>query len=405
MRLTVRMRCCLLAAGAALDLLIQTASATPSAQFVDRCNSAGKDFSHQEHSWYWQGENDAIALFSGSDESYTQGIQLGFTFAADSTPSLLARPMVWACDLLASIASDRNKFLGSATVFMGQHLFTPGSLSEPNLIVDDRPYAGWLYVGTRLGIVQPLQSDAPARRGWRDLTHTLELQIGITGRRANGEWVQREFHKLINDNDLPKGWDNQIPTEVGLFARYKLQGRYHLAIIGEPGLSLMVDAIPETDLALGNIQTYAGAGGVIRVGRNLGDPPSPVLTPSATESRNRSCGRVIVQIEECYLFIGIRGTASAYNAFLDGTMFHESHSVDRESFFYDLIWGARVRFMKMQFDYTWTRRSKEFSPMPLKAENADGHHDYGALNVRCMDSLDFICPAFIALLLGAVAAQ
>jgi hypothetical protein len=108
---------------------------------------------------------------------------------------------------------------------------------------------------------------------------------------------------------------------------------------------------------------------------------------------------------ECSVSVGATGKLFAYNAFLDGNLFRSSHEVDREPGYYDLTWGFRLRWTKIQLDYRFVRRGKEFSPVPITVDSSDGRHDYGSANVQCLDSLDWLCPTFVGLLLGAIAAQ
>lgn len=312
---------------------------------------------------------------------------------------------------------NHAEFVGTGSLFIGQHLFTPGDLGAAELIADDRPYAAWLYAGARLELAQPFAGGF-AKHG---LFHTFELQLGIVGPQAHGEWAQREFHKLIDD-ELPQGWDNQLPNEVGLQGRYTVR-----ALVAQASTEhVEMDTTVNAEVGLGTLQVQGSVGGIVRVGRNLGDPVADLLAPAVlstgTVEENQSrklasdqpCvrGWWIFSIEECYLFVGVTGRGTAFNAFLDGTLFHGGHSVDRAPWTYDLLWGARVRWSRFQLDYTFVRRSREFSPVPETAENPSGRHDYGAVSVRCTMPVnaglwrwDLSCPIFFGGLAAALFAQ
>ena len=71
---------------------------------------------------------------------------------------------------------------------------TPGDTETFALVRDDRPYAGWLYVGasvhaettrTRFGIEL-------------DTLDSVELNLGIVGSCAFGEFAQNTVHDIIN---------------------------------------------------------------------------------------------------------------------------------------------------------------------------------------------------------------
>ena len=300
--------------------------------------------------WMFQGENDALALFSGSDEHYTNGIRfLGLRhpeFAPRWAESFADWWCGWACPDMPALPPS----FGFA---FGQNFYTPDDLSVVALIPEDRPYAGWLYGAALLQI-----TDDRLRK-----QHSFELQLGIIGPEAGAEWVQTEVHELIDD-EQPMGWDNQLPTEpaINLIYRYRRRvGGRHL------------DFVPHYGGALGTIMVMANAGGTVRAGWNISGFPQTVIPttaePLGVEERRKW---------EFYLFAGVDGRAVAHNIFLDGTVFSDSHSVEKEDFVYDLTAGFSLRYKSCRFQYTFIRRSEEFSP---RRGRFDGIHDYGSLSI------------------------
>jgi lipid A 3-O-deacylase len=366
-------------------------------------------YDRPERSWYFVWENDAIALLSGSDEAYTQGMQLGYRYDPSKMPAWLARTAAVLCGELSGHSdSEHNRLVGSATLFFGQHFFTPHTISERSLIEDDRPYAAWLYGGVRYEV---FQADDESGKSGDGINHLLELQLGITGPPAQGEFIQTNFHKLIGDKDLPLGWDTQIPTEFGLYLKYR--GNKRAVLKDLPRVPLSLDVVPSAEVAVGNIQTYAQVGALARLGRNMNAAGAGRLGPTFAKNERPpgSAGYEDCRLarwfalEECYLFVGAVGRAIAYNAFVEGTLFHESHGVSKEPFVYDLSWGLRLRGRKVQIDYEFVRRSKEFSPGAEGAEERTGRHDYGSLTVTCLKDWNVGCPAFVFTVLAATFTQ
>lgn len=88
-----------------------------------------------------QVENDAVSTYKGtSDQYYTSGLRIGYTTGTDGVPAFLQRldHAVWG-DGVQRVSID-----------LSQSLFTPHNtqISTPN--PRDRPYAGYLRLGTAL---------------------------------------------------------------------------------------------------------------------------------------------------------------------------------------------------------------------------------------------------------------
>jgi hypothetical protein len=111
-------------------------------------------------------ENDASA---GTDRYYTSGVKLSW-----SSPNLerysdspYASPFLPLFDLLPYInEADYQKNL---VYGIGQNIYTPDDTESVGLVGNDRPYAGWLYVG--FGVV------------WKNerVRNSLVLDIGVVG--------------------------------------------------------------------------------------------------------------------------------------------------------------------------------------------------------------------------------
>jgi hypothetical protein len=110
-----------------------------------------------------QFEND---YFAGEDRNYTHGMR--FAYAMPVSPeSLVAR-----IGRLLPLIDPGGRL--RSTYSLGQNIFTPDEITRSELIPDDQPYAGWLYVGAGL------ESERRSQSGTRILD-SVELQIGIVG--------------------------------------------------------------------------------------------------------------------------------------------------------------------------------------------------------------------------------
>jgi lipid A 3-O-deacylase len=400
--------CVSFATGLRAQTSLEIPAATPleSADPAESCDNTDAP-TRERGSWYLVWENDAVAVGSGSDEAYTQGMRLGYDYGTGAAPRWLRTQAGWLCKHanLLNLGQPAAKSQWSTGVFIGQNMFTPGSISEQGLIADDRPYAAWLHLGERFTLRSEI---APAVTNY----HHLELQVGLVGPQAQGEWVQTQFHKLIGD-ELPMGWDNQLPDEYEIFADYRFQQRRTLLSAESPA---EVDWFPGYEVGLGTLQDYLEGSVAIRIGRGLGEPPFgnlPARIPMMVQSRTtsgaepRTClnGRWIFAIEECFIYARISGRATALNVFLDGTNWSDSHRVDRDPFYHDWAVGFRLRWTSFELDYEFVRRSREFSPVPATAANRDGHHDYGSINAHCRNGSSWACPAFFLSLLTVMAFQ
>lgn len=299
----------------------------------------------------FEGENDAIALFSGSDEHYTNGVRFFGLRHPDFAPRWVDRFSDWFCGWACrQVPLTANSF-GFA---FGQNIYTPDDISIPELIPEDRPYAGWLYAALLLQITD----DALTRQ------HAFELQLGVIGPEAGGEWVQSKVHELIDD-EPPLGWDNQLPSEPGINFIY----RYRRSLWRESS-KRHFDVVPHFGGALGTVMVMANAGATVRAGWNISGFPQTEI-PTTAESTGLERKKW-----EFYVFAGVDGRAVAHNIFLDGTVFHDSHSVDKEDFVYDLRAGFSLRYKSWRFHYAFVRRSEEFSP---RRGRYGGLHDYGSI--------------------------
>jgi hypothetical protein len=228
-----------------------------------------------------------------------------------------------------------------ASYALGQNLYTPEDISTPELIPDDRPYAGWLYGA--VGLV------ADNRR----ILDVIELSVGVVGPAAIGEEMQKFIHEIIGSPE-PMGWDNQIGNELALQLTYERNWRNVTAIGDSP---LEIEATPHAGAALGNVFIYGSGGAMARIGNDLrSDYGPPRIRPSMPGSDFFIPSKKI----GWYLFLGVEGRAVLRNIFLDGNSFKDSHRVDKNAFVGDVQAGAALTLRRVRLAFTYVFRSEEF---------------------------------------------
>jgi len=268
------------------------------------------------------------------DRHYTNGIRFGWMSDDDDVPG-------WARsfqDVLPLLAPDGRHRIGWT---FGQDIFTPEDKQTETPILDDRPYAAWLYAGLKL------QTETDAR------LDTIEFDLGVVGPLALGEEVQSRWHSLIGAKPA-HGWNNQIKNEPGLDIRAERSWRYPLTDTSD---EFGVDVVPNLTASLGNVFTYGGGGATIRFGRALGSDFGPPRIDPATPGSDSfrppdGLG--------WYLFAGFEGRAVARNIFLDGNTFAHSQTVDKRPLVGDLQAGIALTLAHARLTFTELVRSKEF---------------------------------------------
>ncbi len=276
-------------------------------------------------------ENDTLA---GTDRYYTSGVQFAWRSPSTELPGLL-RFLDGQLDALLGPGEVRWGF------GLGHAIYTPRDTLSPIPDPTDRPYAGHLYGALVL------------QRDEGFALSTLELQAGVVGPSALGEFVQNNVHDLIRDYSA-NGWSRQLKDEPALNMVFERTFRTPALRIG----GIEMDLLPSATLALGTVSTYAGAGATLRIGNGLeadyGAPRiRPALVGSAYFQPRQEFG--------WYAFVGGQGRAVLRDVFLDGnTWRNDGPSVDKRPFVGDLSAGFVVHWQGFRFAYSQVLRTEEF---------------------------------------------
>ncbi len=291
-------------------------------------------------------ENDLLA---GTDRYYTSGVQAAWRSAPYVPPSWLSEgPGI----VLPSGGALR---WGLAA---GQNIFTPDDTTLRNPDPTDRPYAGWLY-----GAIS-LSSTTPTAYG------SIELQLGVVGPSALGEQTQNGVHDLLGV-DRAYGWDYQLKDEPGVNLVLARQWRFNSDPVWD---DIAVGFVPSITASLGNVQTYASAGLMVRFGNDLAaDFGPPRMRPSVSGSAFYEP----VRRWGWYVFAGFDARAVAHDIFLDGNTWADSRHVEKEVLVGEATGGfavftpigrVTVSFAARTREFTTQRESAQFGSISLSMQ-------------------------------------
>jgi lipid A 3-O-deacylase len=293
--------------------------------------------------FYW--END---LFADTDRDYTNGFK--FTW---STPFLTNREESrlpgWSYPVLNLLPFVKDPTSSRAvSISLGQNIFTAEDTEVKELIVDQRPYAGYLY----------LAFGFHSKKGNRK--DTWEIALGVVGPNSLAKQAQNLVHD-ITGSDRTEGWDNQLENEPTL--EIICESKWRL-LHSELGRGFRYDVIPHLGGGVGNVAIYANTGAELRFGWNLPEnfgscPIRPGCETSAAydipQDGNSRRSRI-----GAHLFTGVNGMAVLHNIFLDGNNFRDSHSVDKKTFVADLMAGFVISYERYKVSYSYVYRTKEY---------------------------------------------
>lgn len=318
-------------------------------------------------------ENDFFGS-AGTDRYYTNGLNL--TYVTDHNKNWLAAVGDFSNSLDAPFVR-RISYIG------GQDIYTPQDIEDINLIEDDRPYSGWLYLGMGIHDRTVMEEEgASLSSSPRQLQDSTEIIIGMIGPQSYAGDVQYWWHENVigfSNTRKPSGWDNQLKNELAFALIRERKWRNSFGQREKLGF----DVIRHLGASVGTVTTYASAGAEARLGWSLPDDfgsaknrpglsATRITAPlwgAATEPR-QSANPV-----SFHLFAKVDGRAVLRDIFLDGNTFAQSHSVDRKPLAASISSGLSVLFwQRVELCYTHVYQSKEFEDQPLA-------HVYGSLAV------------------------
>jgi hypothetical protein len=308
--------------------------------------AAGEDkekSSYKTFTLYW--ENDA---FGGTDRDYSNGLKMTWSTSYGIANQEAILPE-WGSKFANNLPFVNEPGASRAiSISLGQDMYTPEDYSRTELIIDDRPYAGYLYIST----------------GFHDKTGnrktTWEFQLGVVGPLSLAEENQNLSHKILGAKKF-EGWKNQLHNEPAIKAIYETQW---LSFSSDHRQGLNYDLIPHLGFSAGNVSIYLNAGAELRFGLNL--PANfgscPIRGGCATNSAFiTDDSRSPKGFRGWHLFAAFDGRTVFHDIFLDGNTFQESHSVDRELWIADLSFGVVFEYSQTLLTYSYIYRTKQFA--------------------------------------------
>jgi len=271
-------------------------------------------------------END---LFGGSDRHYTNGAELALTGRVPK----------------GALSFFLGEDGGEWRLSLAQSIYTPERLDARNLVLDDRPYAGWLRLGLSL-----------SHRSTRwPIASRVGLELGVLGPPSGAEAAQRLFHGSLTGSSPPQGWGHQIPTEVGLRFHYELSYRAWREVI----LGADWELEPRFACSFGNVTIDASLGARLRVGR----------LPDAFATAEPPRWSAFVTLGGRVRFVG-------HDVFLNGSLLRPGgHRVRRRHLVVDLEAGFTIEVLgALALTYSHTLRAPEFV-------GQDGWDQFGSLSL------------------------
>lgn len=290
-------------------------------------------------------ENDA---FFNTDNQYSFGFKLSNVYFVPKVEyQWLKIPFI-----------HKSKEAHFVSMGISQQMYTPKDIESSKLIVDDRPYAGWLYL--EFGLYQSTKAQLDS----------LTLQFGIIGENSGAEFVQRKVHELIG-SQVPNGWNNQLNNELGVNLIYQHKWRF----VPEPVFTIESNIVPFVEATLGNVKTQVSTGALMRFGLNpiedFGSSSIDVGGENGIPIRT-NCLCPQYKPWSFTLNFAFAAKAVAHNIFLDGNSFSESHSVEKENFIAYVSYGFSARYEHFAIDYVLTSYSRQY-------KTEEKNHEYGSI--------------------------
>ena len=230
-------------------------------------------------------END-LYTSTVNDKYYTNGFELYYRYL---------------------IPTRSEKVIKKITEFrLAQYIYNPQTIRASRIDYNDRPFAGVLFA--EAGINQFFINQS---------TLKLNAHVGFIGPNAFGEETQRRFHKVFSYKPVT-GWEYQIHNAL-LIQAEGFYGR-KLATLNNKNT---IDVLAQAEVKIGTILNEITIGPVLRIGFKT-------LLPISDSNLYDAALRYDKQYKdssEFYFFISPKMNYQAYDATIQGSLFHDNSPV------------------------------------------------------------------------------
>jgi lipid A 3-O-deacylase len=309
-------------------------------------------------------ENDSFPG-AGADDSYTQGLDLHVN--RDGEWRWLNPLVKKAWNRLPGSRPDDDDVIDARSFVIGQTIMTPHNVITYTPSPADRPFAAFLFVGAEASRIRNDDlTSADPKNPWRlrPARLTMGVYAGVVGPWALGRDAQSGWH-VYRENRLVKGWlEHQLKNEPQLNVRASYD---YIPARLRKGID--ADLTISEEISLGTTQTYAGIGGIARIGYGLSTFPGTTIGYSAVPSATKPF--------EIGVQAGARARYMARNTFIAGT-FGDPTDLDTKHGIVELSGGLEVRWKEWRLTYLMVNRSQEFSPVPPELPT---EHRFVAVNI------------------------
>ncbi|MFV2059837.1 MAG: lipid A deacylase LpxR family protein [Gammaproteobacteria bacterium] len=305
-------------------------------------------------------------LVFGSDNVFTDGWSAQWHSAStqnwDDVDSLFSTVGTWG----KYIPGLTKKGLHYRSAFsVGQYMQTPSTLTTPDLIPNDVPYAGALIVS----------------RTWYafndDEFRGFEANFGVVGPASLAEQSQEIVHKLTGSTK-PEGWNNQLDNQaiINFGAMYKKK-----VFRTDPASDYQFDAAIDVNAVLGNLFTAADLKLESRFGYNM--PKGFTYTPSNIGRfmlYDATLPRANPKHFSLYGSLQYIATANAHTYFFDADQVKDNYTIESETFVEFVMLGVHYLYKNWGAHFTLV-----FTSDVLKKESTiseDTNVNYGDIVIE-----------------------
>nr|WP_086937940.1 lipid A deacylase LpxR family protein [Thaumasiovibrio occultus] len=227
------------------------------------------------------------------------------------------------------------------SVMLSQRMWTPSDIEATVPLVDDRPYAGTLFVTSEIHQLSAGRADK------------LQLAVGVIGPAAMAEHGQTWLHDIIG-SETPNGWDYQIDDQLLIQLNYE---HYRTLLTTQLESGNAFDLSWNGRIGAGNFRPEVGAGAVLRFGRGLENTQG-----SVTLNNGMYVDSAMLTLNEqgWFGFVGGEGRYRFDDVTISGDKAGPDHHFDvqREQWsvysgmvYYKKNWGASFALVAQAKDY------------------------------------------------------